>query len=252
MQTQTTRRSVLLGLAAASTAAATSLEANASTVSENPEIIRLGEQLPETLNSYVTVTKDKRQKLRAAEAIWPKAPEEILLFCEGAIPEKRVCGRALEREIPLRWPEARNYHYLTVEGAKKQIALQEHEVSRILKTKSKRGLAAAEAYLATLKAKLPMSQKYCAEIEHIQSTCGYEEAVKASGLARDELRDLITSLMRLEPKSMEGVVIQAEALKAWGEVERFYRTFEPAAAAWPVQFAENLLRLTSSSSRTAT
>lgn len=75
MTTELNRRRVLIGLAAASGAAACASVGEAARAQETSELIELGNALPEVEALYWTARKRVDAIVQDVSPIWPKAPE---------------------------------------------------------------------------------------------------------------------------------------------------------------------------------
>ena len=109
-------------------------------------------------------------------------------------------------------------------------------------TKSKRGLKFETTWLDRDKAALPISRKYCADIARIKKASGYPAAQTKLDAARTALKEHIGAIMEADAQTMEGVVIKAQALAAWGQVEAMHQHLDLEAIKWPQQLADSILR----------
>ncbi len=238
MNTATTsRRQVLLGLAAASTAAATVTEASAS---ENPELVELGNQLPAIEAEYVSARRAAAQIYRDAMKNWPLAPEEIVRFRRASLCgelERDVAGTGLHRQ-----GEGDVWCIWTVEQIEATIAEYERDVARILKTKRQNRLGWHVERLNEARKALPKARAYWRKCARIRKSCGYETASKRKHEAMDSLRDHVNAIMEAEERTMLGVVIKAQALQSWTKVETFYRSLNSRGIDWPNQMSAAIIR----------
>ena len=233
----TSRRNVLLGLAAASTAAATVTEASAS---ENPELIELGDQLPSVEAEYVSARRTAAQIYRDAMKDWPLAPEEIVRWRRASLCgelERDVAGAGLRRQ-----GEEDTWCIWTVEQTATTIAEYERDVARILKTKRQNRLGWHVARLNEARETLPIAQSYWNQCERIRKSCGYKTANDRKHAAMRRLKAHVDAIMCAEEQTMMGVVIKAQALQAWKGVERFYRGFNVEGIEWPTQMSAAIIR----------
>lgn len=236
------RRQMLIGLAAASTAAASTVEAQ---IAENPDLMRLGDELPSIEAAYVSARDEKWSIYQKAMAEWPLAPKEVIrstysrASLSGEI-ERDVAGGGFCRE-----GEADCFGLYTVEGLQSKIAWRERDLARILKTKRQKHLGFHAAELTEAKAALPKTKAYWAKCERIRKSCGYEAATEAEGAARNILKHHVDAIMAFEPLTMEGVVIQCQALIAWGNVDKFFRSLTLEAVNWPQKLAVSIIEQSS-------
>lgn len=242
MNARPNRRRVLLGLAAASTAAAAPASA-AGAAKESPELIALGDGLGTVLERYKAASAHRRDIVRAANGVWPRAPEEITCYSQGSKMEASITGAGISRK----WSEysdiKRVRNYGTPSCFAQKIKSTEKEIARIKGTKSKRGLRFQIRALEDYQKALPLSEAYCAEIDRVTRESGYEAADRAMVEARDALKAHVGAIVNSNAQTMEGVVIQAQALQAWQAVDGFTRTMDLDAMQWPAKMAASVLRL---------
>lgn len=237
------RRRMLLGLAAASTAAATSTVAASPKVSENPELIRLAQELPEVEATY-RAAKDHQVATEAKwMPLWPLAPDDITEpgrpGLDGNPIERGFRGGALRRRgeaEPRRLIPAYHFRY----GADR--------ARRILKGKKLaagpvggRTRAEWEAELLEDERCLGLAVNYAAETKRISEASNYTASWKAHAAAAKALEASITLIMAQPDLTMEGLIIKAQALEVWGRVDELYRLSRPGAD-WHGQIAASILR----------
>ncbi|HEV2508654.1 hypothetical protein [Bosea sp. (in: a-proteobacteria)] len=240
------RRRMLLGLAAASTAAATASAAvgPTPTATENPELLRLAEEMPALVDRYHAAWKHQRDTKAKWSPLWPSAPDEIT---------QPGSNRALSG-----WEE-------TFEGAAHTRPNEEHprqlipsysfrwgvlRAQRALKSKKLLKLGTLEgrtreqweAAMSEDRRCLELAEAYEAETKRIRRASGYEASWKAHHAATDALADHVARIMAEPDHTMEGLIIKAEALEAWNSVERWQRAFKPASADWHGKIAASILR----------
>ena len=101
------RRRLLLGLAAASSAAALPSIATAAakvTPTENPALVRLGEKLPAINAEYLAAAKAEVSIVAAWSAHWPLAPEALIKpYRDDSAMERTLTGAGLTRQGQ-QWP----------------------------------------------------------------------------------------------------------------------------------------------------
>ena len=233
------RRRVLLGLAAASTAAAAPAGAE-SKLAETPDLVNLGDALPDVTARFIDARDKRAANETVAAKVWPRAPEEILLCAQGSLPERDIAGRGLPRPWGKRGIE-RVRDYVPPSVILTMIEGHKAKISHILGTKSNRGLKGEQMWLGRMEAALPLSEQYCAQIERIRSASGYSAAYVAETRARETLKTHVNSIMNFEPRTMEGVVIQAQAVMAWQSVDAFLRHMDVDAWDWPAKMAASVL-----------
>lgn len=241
------RRRMLLGLAAASTAAAATANATAgptATAAENPELLRLAEELPAVLDRYHAAWKHQRDTKAKWAPQWPSAPDEITQpGSKGAWGgwEKTFEGAARKRpneEHPRQLIPSHSFRW-QVRRAERVLRSK-----RLQTTGSKDGRTREqwEAEVARDKRCLALAEAYEAETKRISEASGYEASWKAHHAATDALVDHVARIMAESDHTMEGLIIKAEALEAWNSVEWWQRAMKPAAADWHGKIAASVLR----------
>lgn len=241
------RRRMLLGLAAASTAAATASAAAgpATSAVENPELLRLAKELPALADQYHAAWKHQRDTEAKWTPLWPLASNDITERGTGSIYgnpiERTLQGGARYRtgeEHPRRLIPSYSFRW----GVRRaERALQSRKLLR-LGTLDGRTREQWEAELARNKHCLALAEAYEAETKRIREASGYEASWKAHHAATDALADLVARIMAEPDHTMEGLIIKAEALEAWNNVEWWQRAMKPAAADWHGKIAASILR----------
>ena len=249
MTIEPTRRRVLLGIAAASAAAAGTAAKASQSPQELPKLIAMGDALPEIEAIYWRARERTRLVLTAVAPVWPEAPEEIRMWSGDSKPETDISGAGIERPWSKDGKVRRVMHYGTPEAIQDGIKQERARIAHIMKTKSKRGLKYHRTQMERYEKALPLSCWYVAEIERIRATSGYSEAKTAETAAKEALKEHVGEIMSTEPRGMEGVVVQAQALAAWqaiGSVAAMdFETVE-----WSGKLAEAILQ--KATSRTTT
>ena len=235
-------RRLLLGLAAASTAAAAPVPA-AQTPAESREQGKLGATLPSILDRFSAQKAVVDRIVRETKKIWPVMPEEIAYFMSGSKPEQDITGAGISRPLPTRGRLAQVWSYGTPETFRGAIKHHKARIDHIMTTKSKRALKSEKIWLARMEKALPLSETYCAKVERVTAASGYEPAHSKLITARDALKAHVAAIMDNTPRKMEGVVIQAQAIQAWQAVDPFVRSLDLDAVHWPARMAESVLAL---------
>ena len=234
------RRRILFGLAAAATTAATgATEGSASAPAECPELIALADALPGLHAEFVTAKAEFSRIVAEAKAIWPLAPDEIIWFLYGSKVETDITGAAITRKAR-RAPVAQVWRYGTPEMFAADAAKMRECIAHIMTTKSKRGLKQAKSRLAEAERALPLSRAYCAEIERVTEASGYRAAEARKDHAKEALRSHVGKIMEAKPQTMEGVVIQAQALAAWSDADPAPLVFN--GTTWGKTLAATIIR----------
>lgn len=241
------RRRLLLGLAAASAAAAAftvAPAAHSATPVENPELVRLGNAFAAIADEYRAARDARIAIIEKWSKVWPLAPDEIISDRQyGNDPiERDLTGSGLHRK-----------------GANRPLAIYTCDeldwyltrAKRILKGKTidKRAVgglpdrAAWEDGLDQLVAEYTAAAKYEAEKARILRASGYEAANRRKEAAAKALIEAIDSIMAQSETTMAGVMIKAQALAGWGLVQDWQRLLTPQAAAWGPALGASVLRM---------
>ncbi|WP_300546546.1 hypothetical protein [Roseovarius sp.] len=236
-----TRRQMLLGLAAASTAAATgTANANAVHTAENSELIQMGDQINVKLQKYLAARDQQRAIIKEWSPQWPTPDEEIISFGQHSKMYRGIDGTALEftrsfgvtSTVELGTPEffRGSYEYHKAEYERKRA------------TKSQRGAKSEKRWMERNWAAIAPSEAYWKEVKRITEVSGIEGATKAKTEAMDALGELVGNIILCREKTVAGLVIKAQALQAWSQVEKFHQMVNPNAADWAAEMAATIVR----------
>ncbi|WP_306114206.1 MULTISPECIES: hypothetical protein [unclassified Roseovarius] len=231
----TNRRQMLLGLAAASTAAATVTEAS---IAENPDLIRMGNELPAIEAEHVAARAEVKRIISKYSPTWPRAPKAIVRYGTGCLKEQTIDFRGYPHDIK----GCGAIRVGTPEVFRREAEYDEGEIARILKTKSKRRLGMVQKSLEENRAAIPIARKYWAEVDAIRDASGIEAALERRSETRERLTEQVNAILECEERSMQGVLIKAQALVAFNSVEPFYRFFESRSKEWGNQIASAIFR----------
>ncbi|HEV2517921.1 MAG TPA: hypothetical protein VGV07_21900 [Devosia sp.] len=244
------RRRLLLGLASASAAGATVALAGAAAiaVAESPTLLRLADELPSLEAAYVAALAAKNAAYRRGMAKWPSAPKALLrsTHTHNAL-ERDVAGAGFRRDGGEVWDlwtldDART----PVEALRKAISRARKDPARPFSVAYFYGSDTADGWRPTLadsEARLQVAERYYAETARIRDWCGYKPAERAASTACEALVAHIGAIMAEPPATMAGVVIHAQALAAFGKVERWCRVTCVEAWPWAGDFAASVLRI---------
>ncbi|TPN58621.1 hypothetical protein FJ976_01540 [Mesorhizobium sp. B1-1-9] len=241
------RRRLLLGLAAASTAAAACTVATAAHSAapvENPELVRLGNTLAAIADEYRAARDARIAIIDKWSKVWPLAPDEIISdrqYGNGPI-ERDITGSGLYRK-----GAARCLVIYTCDDLDWYLT----RAKRILKGKTidKRsvgGLPDRDAWedaLDRYAAEYTAAAKYEAEKARILKASGYEAADRRKEAAATALINAIDGIMAQPETTMAGVMIKAQALAAWGLVTDWQRLLTLQAPAWGPALGASVLRI---------
>lgn len=243
------RRRLLLGLAAASTFAATApVEANIATT-ENPALIALADQFPAISEKYQAARRAYDDAIATIDNSAPLAPDEITFLGTAnphddpsqpgktevlaSKPSRYRRGEKYPRRIVLNsgdlnrraWENKREKRKAKKEGNHADFLRCEEEEKSIKRLRS-----IVEPYEAAFKQAREQSL----------STHGmlYPPLEKA----RKELGDIITAIMATPDWTMEGVVIKAEVLNGFSCSSDWTGKVLSAEYDWQGQIARSILR----------
>lgn len=209
------RRRMLLGLAAASTAAAGPIAVAAGTQApaESAEMLDLGARTAFVLANYRQVVESRQAIAKEWGPKWPSPSEDIRL-------NTSLSRAVLDLEG--------NYSPTGESVWSRKALLESIAFSRNrLNEKKRKGTrpetiaryrAAWQVHVGEREALLASLDAYEAECEAIRNASGIRSAQKSEQVARDTLLAHVRAVMALEPATMAGVLIQAEALEAVADV----------------------------------
>lgn len=238
------RRRMLLGLAAASTAAATATAAVGPATAENPELIRLAKELPALADQYHAAWKHQRDTEAKWTPLWPLASDDITEPGTGSI-----YGNPIERTF------RGGARYRTGEEHPRKLIpsysfrWEVRRAERALKSKKllKLGMLDGrtreqwEAELAEDRRCLELAEAYEAETKRISEESNYTAAWQAHAAAAKALEAHVSRIMAERDQTMEGLIIKAETLEVWSGVDDLYKLSIPGRD-WHGQIAASILR----------
>jgi len=236
------RRRLLIGLAAASTAAADGASPALADAppAENPELLRLAGDLGGLYREYYDAWHVVDQIVRRDP--WPEPPVEII---------KVVGFHGVERDVT---GGARYLYRADVEergiGTSGYFRSEAQDVREVLRKNTKSmqrakqyGPAYWQAELQAAERALPLAEAYENACINARKTSGYEPARERLSMAVDALRDHVAAILACEERGMEGVVIKAQAIATWNRLTFRDRAFETKTFEWSGQFASSVLRI---------
>ncbi|MER8531709.1 hypothetical protein NKH61_10515 [Mesorhizobium sp. M1005] len=232
------RRRMLLGLAAASTAAAavTATSVAGCAPVENPELVRLGNQLPDATAEYLAAREAIEWIAAEWKHRWPVAPDEITLprgdYTNG---ERDIAGRFLKRPGEEQVRSVRSVENLT--------ALSEHRPLRSNASDAVRARHAA--WLSRRQRELELGKAYHAETARLRDVSGMEVAKDRVAAAERSLSDLVTAIMAQPGMTMKGLLIKAQAISTFEKAAARRFRFSLEAEHWVSQLAASVLQLAS-------
>ncbi|MUZ72937.1 hypothetical protein GOZ90_09605 [Agrobacterium vitis] len=247
---ETNRRRFVLGLAAASAAAIS--EPAAAKAAENPKLVALADELPAIAQQYNAANlANQEMKIRWRDAT-PLAPDEI---SERGLSKPHLCDQAINEDIEC--SVLGGYLYREGEQYPRRIKLRQWDIWRELlesrrimcqaqKAGSVADFLAAEEDVKRLKALYTKVKVYEAEYSKLR------EAAIAEGdrLSEIKLTALtafarhVDAIIAEDDRTMEGLVIKAEALVEWSRVEKIDRALSSLnnSVDWHSSIAKSILR----------
>jgi len=241
---QTTRRRMLLGLAAASTAAATGASAAGHTgPQEAPELLALADRLGGALDAYRAAKARVQHIAKTWGPRWPVPDECIVNYGAGCKTHRNILGEG----IKTRWGKSdlMDVRSLgTPEYFEAEARSYWAEYERRMTTKSKRGADHARRWSERQAAAIEPARAYWSEADRITEASGIEAAQATLTASRDDLKELVGSIILYREQTVTGLIIKAQAMQAWAEVDAFSRHLHLDALAWSDAMAETVLRQT--------
>lgn len=247
LATTVDRRRFLLGLAAASTAAA-ALPASAAPV-ENPKLIALANELPAVAAAYHAAYAAYREMHKRHKASTPLAPDEITEIGIG-------CPREVRQNGEVEMNSTLGYLYRKGEEHPRRIVRTSwdfrREINEMRRTKrraKKNGAVAeyldADERIAELTTQLLQVTAYEAAWREARDAAHEDHErlypVRERGL--QALADHVSAIMAEPDWTMEGLIIKAETLMEWGRLDEQERLYAHILGAdWHASIASSILR----------
>lgn len=245
------RRRMLLGLAAASTAAATATVATgiqAATPTENPKLIALFEQLPAVAAAFHKVNDVYRMEYKAWSAKTPWAPDELTVHGTGwpnevggqpGEPEMKVLGGFLWRKgdtCPRRIV-VKSWQVDTKIWRQRQAKRQAKKAGSLSDS------MAADAEIKRLKKLHATALAYEQHYDETKRQAeAWFESVDKPTAQRAALESHVAAIMDEPDFTMEGLVIKAQALAEWDRVGNDWGGRLAVGREWHSQIAASILR----------
>ena len=224
----------MLGLAAASTGAATAVVAGhipalAAEVAENPELVRLGDQLPAVEAELSEATQAYYAIIRRWNPRMPRAPEAIAMdWSDKDAWERDILGAPILRDgsryeyprfdDPPRPPGSPRPMSVHTAAELERDAVR---IERDMKRKRPRHpltadqLLAMDAKRAMLLDKAGLARAYEAKRVAWLKASGFEPARARKEAAEKAMEALASSIMSVPETTMAGVLIKAQTLSLW-------------------------------------
>lgn len=238
------RRRMLLGLAAASSAAAAPVALAASAPAEDANLLRLGGETAALAEAYRKAEAGRAAIVAEWAPQWPAVPQEL---------QTRNESGEVAYDLEGLWPE--QYGRYKTAAHLRQWAADYRVPRKFRKGTSARTIAEnarrRENLAQEAEANAVLSEKYCAERVRIREASGIMAARAKQREARTALIGHAASIMEIDPNTMAGVIIQAEALEALSIVPPFQRASDFSLKAlrdlpvWGERLAGSILRIAS-------
>ncbi len=222
------RRRLLMGLAAASTAAAVTVAPTTTRGAgplENARLIALSAALPAIADAYHAAADAYRHMAKTLEAATPRAPDEFTeVGTADPINDRRQPGEA---EVTV----FGGYLYRDGEKHPRRIVVTSWHVSRdlsyakrVMRRAKKVGAVSdflvAEEEVIRLKTLLAKTEAYEREFNAARAFAKgeYDRLYPVMASALNAFAAHVTATMDEEDVTMEGLLIKAQALAAWGGI----------------------------------
>jgi len=243
------RRHLLLGLAAASTAAAVAVLPSSSTsaqVAENPELLRLADLMPDALANFRAAKAAKTAAVLKWRPLWPLAPERITFKFSSYSCDQEY---GLDGEPIIREREDGARLVSTAAGISHSIK----QVEYLLRSKSfdknkngkHRGHTRAEwqAHLDELYEDYALARDYETERDRIKALSGIVDLKKRVSETEKALGSIVKRIMEEPEHTMAGVIIKAQAITEGSAECTFlmFLTLHSDRGDWGSQLARSVL-----------
>ncbi|WP_417240600.1 hypothetical protein [Celeribacter halophilus] len=241
----TNRRSMLLGLVTATTAAVTGNTASgAPTTNEAPELLALADQLEGTLQAHMKAKEEVARIVSIWGPQWPKPDSRIIRYGADCKTHRDIEGRGIETE----WgPGIMRVQDLgTPEHFEKSAAHYRDVFERKMKTKSQRGAKGARKCAERDASLIEPARAYWSEVDRIEKSSGIKEAIEAVSSTQDALKKLVGNILTFHERTITGLIIKAQAMQAWSKVDQWDRKMNPDALKWADAMNDTILRQTAS------
>lgn len=255
-----TRRRLLAGLAAASTAATIAAvptltaATGVPTLAENPELIRLGDILPGAVAEYHDAENAYRNIVREWGPRVPLAPDAIAYDAGAGSDrwERTIHGFAMMPDRSL-YDVPQPYVHdhprpRSVQTADYFAACLKGRQGDLVRKRPKHPLTALdvvqiEMEIGLLRDKVALAKAYEVERARVIAVSGIEPSQARLDAATDALATLIEQIIVADETTMAGVVIKAQAIEAWQEVAGWHRLLPSLKGAWGAKLASAILRI---------
>jgi len=199
-------------------AAASVLPHSRPALSEDANLLALGEEIDPLLNAYRAAAERKRQARVMAETLCPPLPDELVVKPKDRL---RWAGCA-EREIDVEGKDVWPPNYTGADGKTYARLPREILKGNLIKEAVARGNIYASPrtkHGKEVRKLIEISEKYEAEREAAIERSGVLEAADTLYFSAVEIEVLAYEVRKHEPATMIGIMIQARALGAHAEAE---------------------------------
>jgi hypothetical protein len=249
-QPTVTRRRLLLGIAAASASAAALTMPNdthAAAIEENPELVRLGDELPRIAEDYNSARAAKNAALLAWSSRLPRAPDAIT--APGWSWSSDDSERSLDGTPLVRTGES----YARRVWSAAALANEAKRGERVLRgtsfEKNKNGKhrrLTRDEYRQLVDGyyeKYAVARDYEAERDSIKAQSDIDSVQKRLDDAEKAFSEALKAILREPDRTMVGVVIKAQAIATASAAGRFFllSTFDAETGDWGTRLANSVL-----------
>ncbi|MEL7178510.1 MAG: hypothetical protein AAFN63_01650 [Pseudomonadota bacterium] len=238
--TAVSRRNLLLGIAAASTAVAATPAAAAS--DEIPELIQMADALPGLAKAYTDACEEVEWIIAEWQPQVPTPDFDLVRYGGTTRRYQTIDGRGIPVAL-YRNPDIKDVPSLgTAETFEASFQERMREAERKAKTPSQRGMQRALEYAENERARIEPARAYWTEFDRVKAASGIEAAQAKAKAAREALHTAVADIMAVEERTMAGVVIKAQALAEWSKVDLAFKAFNADAPKWSDQMSASIIR----------
>lgn len=247
-----TRRSLLAGLAAASAAVAVPVSAVAMQGAENPVLLALAGEVEPIAAELIAANADLKNCRTEWEPRWPSIPDALKFSYQLGSHyshAETLKGLALQDET------GRNVMVLKTEHLDKSAV-----AIRAALRRTRRSANPFRAHSSYTWGLCLSAEEWAVELEQIADLRAIAVAHEAEQArvreashilerkarreaARTALADIVSRVMAERPETVEGLIIQAQAMEAWKGADPWQKAMLAMDKPWASDFASSLLRI---------
>ena len=238
-----TRRNLLAGLAAASAAAAVPVSAAVTTAPENPALLARADKLAAVIAEVHASRVDYAACVEAWAKHWPSVPD-ALRCSDRYAPAKTFEGNAI-------YEGERAVCVMTVANIDADMTSIRKAMARKRKDPTKPNYYWGQSgaihdwqvvldELAELKA---IAMEYEAEMRRIHSASDFDAKARRRDMACQTLKTTVEAVMAERHETIEGLLIQAQAMEAAQLLDPWQKANAALTANWGADFAASLIRI---------